>query len=243
MDPDQSLASGLPSRGFLLDEVASGKTEYRATAASKSAMNAVEAERVISLARQYIASGLTDIGVVTPFRAQRELLEQLRSSAVRVEPDQAVRAALEQVEVGTIHTFQGGQHKLMLFTAVLVDCALGSILFAHDLGLLTESERDAWIRRLPALPRDQTMVAARSRAMAELREGIEGLTLASKCEALRPAWLLALGYLVQCGVSLSEDIDPLHYEANSAWSSPQGGLIPDPYRATPVGRRVPNTVG
>lgn len=104
----------------------------------------------------------------------------------------------------------------------LVLCALGSILFAYELGLLTQSERDAWIGRLPALPPEQTLVAARSRALAELREGIERLSIANRsCETLHPAWFLALGYLVQCGVLLLEDIEPLQYEANTAWSSPQ----------------------
>lgn len=59
---------------------------------------------MIHLARQY-AAGLTDIGVVTPFRAQRELLDRLRGEAVESEADASICVALEQVEIGLIHTF------------------------------------------------------------------------------------------------------------------------------------------
>ena len=118
-DAGQPLKGELPSRGFLMDEIPGGQTDYRSAAASRSACNPAEAERVIGLVRQYIAAGQTDIGVVTPFRAQRQLLEQLRAEAVGSEPDETVRAALERVEIGTIHTFQGGQHRLMLFSTVV----------------------------------------------------------------------------------------------------------------------------
>ncbi|MFZ5823434.1 MAG: AAA domain-containing protein, partial [Bacillota bacterium] len=117
-EPALPLTGGLPAQGFLLDEVA-GATEYRATAASRSGQNAREAERVMHLARQYIAAGLTDIGIVTPFRAQRELLDRLRRQTLETEADGATRKLIEQVEIGTIHTFQGGQHKLMLFSMVI----------------------------------------------------------------------------------------------------------------------------
>jgi hypothetical protein len=117
--PGQPLPGDLPARGFLLDAIEAGKTEYRRIAAGNSASNAAEAERVIHLVQQYIEAGLTDIGVVTPFRAQRELLERRLREIIQAEPDEARRQALREVEVGTIHTFQGGQHRLMLFSTVV----------------------------------------------------------------------------------------------------------------------------
>lgn len=117
--PSQPLSNGLPSSGFILDSVAAGQTDYRATSASKSACNTLEADRVISLVRQYVSAGMTDIGVVTPFRAQRDLLDARRKVAAQAEPDKAVRSALEHVEIGTIHTFQGGQHRVMLFSTTV----------------------------------------------------------------------------------------------------------------------------
>lgn len=119
LEPGRPLPGNLPARGFLLDEIPAGKTDYRTTAASRSALNVSEAERVICLVQQYITAGLTDIGVVTPFRAQRDLLDRLLQAAVQAEPDATRRAAMEQVEIGTIHTFQGGQHRLMLFSTVV----------------------------------------------------------------------------------------------------------------------------
>jgi hypothetical protein len=113
------LHGGLPARGYLLDEVAAGVTEYRAAGARKSARNAAEAERVMDLVRQYVAAGVTDIGVVTPFRSQRQLLELRRDALAAAEPEPAVREGLAKVEIGTIHTFQGGQHRVMLFSTVV----------------------------------------------------------------------------------------------------------------------------
>jgi len=113
------LPGGLPARGFLFDDIAAGQTVYRATAASRGASNRLEAERVIDLVQKYLAVGLTDIGVVTPFRAQRELLTELLAQARQAEGQPAIRAALEQVEIGTIHTFQGGQHQVMLLSTVV----------------------------------------------------------------------------------------------------------------------------
>jgi DNA polymerase III delta prime subunit len=104
------LPGGLPARGFLFDDIAAGRADYRAIAASRSASNRLEAERVIGLVQTYIAAGLTDIGVVTPFRGQRGLLTALLAQARQAEGQPAIQAALAHVEIGTIHTFQGGQH-------------------------------------------------------------------------------------------------------------------------------------
>jgi hypothetical protein len=120
------LPGGLPARGFLFDDIAAGQTVYRATAASRSASNLLEAERAIDLVQKYIAVRLTDIGVVTPFRAQRELLTDLLTQAWQAEGQPAIRAALEHVEIGTIHTFQGSQHQVMLFSTVVAPGAKDS---------------------------------------------------------------------------------------------------------------------
>ncbi len=112
--PVGHLPGGLPAQGFLLDAIP-GVTEY----AGRSARNSQEAERVMGLAREYIAAGLTDIGIVTPFRSQRELLEMRRRATMAREENPAIREALTAMEIGTIHTFQGGQHRLMLFSTVV----------------------------------------------------------------------------------------------------------------------------
>src|SRR5215831_16488881 len=88
------LPGGLPARGFLFEDIAAGRTDYRVIAASRSASNRLEAERVIGVVQTYIAAGLTDIGVVTPFRAQWTLLTESLAQARQAEGQPAIRAAL-----------------------------------------------------------------------------------------------------------------------------------------------------
>ena len=93
-------------RGLQWHEV-DGRTER---GRSGGALNRAEADAVTA----WIAEcGLppTSLGVVTPFRAQARLIRQLLA--------ERARPALEDVRVGTAHTFQGGECETILFSTVL----------------------------------------------------------------------------------------------------------------------------
>jgi hypothetical protein len=82
----------------------SGRTERGRTG---SAINRAEAEAIATWVTE---SGLPleDIGVVTPFREQASLIRQLLADG-----------PYAAVQVGTAHTFQGGERDTMLFSTVL----------------------------------------------------------------------------------------------------------------------------
>ncbi|MFZ5818044.1 MAG: AAA domain-containing protein [Bacillota bacterium] len=86
---------------LLLEDVADGQTLYPAQEALSQAQNVQEAKRAIRLVTQALARGMDDLAVLTPFRGQAVLLQQLLSRLGEVEPDPARAAALRQVVVAT----------------------------------------------------------------------------------------------------------------------------------------------
>ncbi|GAA2711439.1 hypothetical protein GCM10010315_13350 [Streptomyces luteosporeus] len=75
----------------------------------KSWRNAEEAEAVRRVVRRLLVDLPQDatVGVVTPFRAQKEALEKVLRD--------------DRVRVGTVHAFQGGQRDIMLLSPVATD--------------------------------------------------------------------------------------------------------------------------
>ncbi|WP_165401382.1 AAA domain-containing protein [Herbihabitans rhizosphaerae] len=84
-----------------------------------SVVNEFEVDAVVN----WLAESELDLkhtGVVTPFRAQANMIER----ALAAHPDERLRA----VEVGTAHTFQGGERETILFSTVIsTDAQPGTI--------------------------------------------------------------------------------------------------------------------
>jgi len=82
-----------------------------------SAINPAEAEAVIATLERWLAKGLgasaASVGVVTPFRAQMDLIER----ALRAQPWWP--EVQGRVTVGTAHRFQGDERDIMLFSPVV----------------------------------------------------------------------------------------------------------------------------
>jgi len=78
----------------------------------RSWLNEEEVDHILSLLRTLLAERPTglDIGVVTPYRAQRDALRSALHRLGTV-PDELVR-------VGTAHAFQGGERDVMIFSLV-----------------------------------------------------------------------------------------------------------------------------
>lgn len=100
-----------------------------------SAYNAEEITQVISELRRLVKSGYRGtIGVTTPFRIQAERIRQ----AVDREPELA--AALDRYNeflVNTVHSFQGDERDLMIFSSVVThDASGGTVGFLNSTGNL-----------------------------------------------------------------------------------------------------------
>jgi hypothetical protein len=91
-------------RGIGWIEVA-GVTEPGRTG---SVINEPEARAIVDWLVNADPTAVESIGVVTPFRAQANLIERLLNDA-----------GIRSVEVGTAHTFQGGERDTMLFSTVV----------------------------------------------------------------------------------------------------------------------------
>lgn len=93
-------------RGLTWHEV-SGRTE---PGRNGSVVNVPEARAVVDWLANADPAVLDSIGVVTPFRPQANLIQRLIE-----------QAGLPPVEVGTAHTFQGGERDTILFATVMSD--------------------------------------------------------------------------------------------------------------------------
>ncbi len=91
-------------------------------------VNAAEVEAVRAAVRGEMATGSGTIGVVTPFRAQADAVEEMLIAAFRREERRrhAVRA-------GTVHAFQGNERDVVVLSLALGPDDLGSALrFVED---------------------------------------------------------------------------------------------------------------
>lgn len=72
---------------------------------SRSRINLIHLELAIHMAKDAVRNGFTEVGIITPYRAQARLL------ARRVE-DEGLR---RRVEVATVHRFQGREKQVVIF--------------------------------------------------------------------------------------------------------------------------------
>jgi hypothetical protein len=79
-------------------------------------VNQAEVEAVLRTVHELAASGVTGIGVVTPFRAQADALEAALLAAFDVDAIQRLR-----LRAGTVHAFQGSEADTVVASLVLVD--------------------------------------------------------------------------------------------------------------------------
>lgn len=101
--------------------------------------NEAEVQLVVGWVQHLLRSGLSpaDIGVITPFRGQLDLLwRQLRGARVPLEKPllsdddeqlSLLSHATSGVALGTVHRFQGGERRVILFTTTVSD--RGSLRF------------------------------------------------------------------------------------------------------------------
>src|SRR3989338_4291944 len=86
-----------------------------------SLLNPKEAQAVRDLALQVLGAPSFQptwtLGIVTPYRRQRDRIEQL----LRAEP--AVIALGDRLKIGTVHTFQGAEADIMIFSPVVTSGA------------------------------------------------------------------------------------------------------------------------
>lgn len=115
-DP-QFDSNATPLRGIHIIDI-DGQTFYKTKSASRSCNNPIEADKVIDLAINYIKNGKTDIGIITPYRYQKYLLEQKRDHIAKELPDLAP-ILQKNIEIGTIHTFQGNEKEIIIFSTVI----------------------------------------------------------------------------------------------------------------------------
>lgn len=104
--------------GFRFADVAEGTTIYPAPEAVSQAQNPLEARQAARLITQYIARGITDLAVLTPFRGQALLMETLLTRLSEVEPDPARAAALRRVVVATPQTLGFGRYQSVVISLV-----------------------------------------------------------------------------------------------------------------------------
>ena len=80
----------------------------------RSWRNEAEADQAVNMIRFWIKREDTTVGVVTPYKAQAELIETMAEEALG-------REALGEVsfDCGTAHTFQGNEKDVMIFSSVV----------------------------------------------------------------------------------------------------------------------------
>ncbi len=78
-------------------------------ASTDGRVNEAEAERIVELVQELSSQGINDIGIIAPFVDQSALLKRRLAKA---EADSGVT-------VGTVHTFQGSERSVIVFSPVL----------------------------------------------------------------------------------------------------------------------------
>lgn len=95
------------------------KVSYRLRG-SKSAFNLLEADALINyLLENYKLIKDKSIGIITPFRKQREELNQKLATIRNRILDVGMKEFLDKITVGTVHTFQGDEKQLIFFSPVI----------------------------------------------------------------------------------------------------------------------------
>ncbi len=79
-------------------------------------VNGAEVEAVAAALEAALAGGAASVGVVSPFRAQADALEEMIGERVDLE-----RIRVASLRVGTVHAFQGDERDLMIVSLVVRD--------------------------------------------------------------------------------------------------------------------------
>jgi len=112
---------GMPDRSAV--EWRDVRGEARRRGGNGSWFNTIEAVEIVTCVEQLLAQlpAGTSIGVVTPYRAQADKVVQLLAGR-----------GGERVRVGTVHTFQGGECDVMVFSLVAAGNVPGSMFNWFD---------------------------------------------------------------------------------------------------------------
>jgi hypothetical protein len=91
-------------------------------------VNEAEIEEALRQIERYAAAGVTSIGVISPFRAQADALEE--AILARYDPDDLERLGLR---AGTVHAFQGSERDVIIASlAIGSDAPGGSLNFLQN---------------------------------------------------------------------------------------------------------------
>ena len=115
--------------------------------------NAVHVEAVVRFLEVAASEGIQDVGVVVPYRLQARRIARLARSRLG-------RAAPRQLEVSTVHSFQGREKQLVVFDTV--DAPPDRSWFLHE-------------GRNPDFPRLLNVALSRTRDMLVVVAAVEGL--------------------------------------------------------------------
>lgn len=96
-----------------------GSSAY-STQGSKSAINNREIEAIFNyLIKNYELLKDRTIGIITPFRKQRELIKEQIDYLVADEESGELQHFFRGIEVGTVHTFQGDEKQIIFYSSVI----------------------------------------------------------------------------------------------------------------------------
>lgn len=118
-----------------------------------SRANAVHVEAVVRFLEVAASEGIQDVGVVVPYRLQARRIARLARSRLG-------RAAPRDLEVSTVHSFQGREKRLVIFDTV--DAPPDRSWFLHE-------------GRNPDFPRLLNVALSRTRDMLVVVAAVEGL--------------------------------------------------------------------
>lgn len=148
-----------------------------------SRVNEAHADAVVRLVELLLRAGVRDVGVVTPYRPQTKLIRRLVCE--RIDPERAA-----EVEVSTVHAFQGREKDAIVFDTVDVPPAPSRFL----------SER--WNRDLPRLLNVALSRARRQCVIIGCREGLRR-TLPEEALLNRIVdWVAQHGTVLEAGARL-----------------------------------------
>ena len=110
MQFDTKMMAKLPMEGYRLGIYDTGKVNIRTLKDdNNSYYNGYNAILAIELAKQAIKSGFKSVGIITPFRAQANLIAKMLADEC-LEPD--------LIEANTVHKFQGKEKDIIIFDIV-----------------------------------------------------------------------------------------------------------------------------
>ena len=95
-----------------------GRVNYH-TERSRSAYNDLEADYVIEfLLSNYHFFADKTVGIITPFRRQKELIHRKLSQIKSSSNDEQLKRFISELTIGTVHLFQGDECDIILFSSV-----------------------------------------------------------------------------------------------------------------------------